>query len=64
MRGILLLNAIMVPLALLGIYLAYVGKKQTSVTLLTLGVAVVVASPLISYIVAARALRTCAEKRR
>jgi hypothetical protein len=62
LRGILLLNAIMVPLASLGIYLAYVGKKQTSVTLLALGVAVVVASPLISYIVAARALRTLRRK--
>lgn len=52
LKGVALLNAILVPIAALGIYLVYYGKNNGSTGVLAAGLAVTLLSPLIAYIAA------------
>jgi hypothetical protein len=51
-KGFLLLNTILIPIAAVGIYITYKGKKLGDSMLLTVGVTVTVAAPLMAAVLA------------
>jgi len=50
-KGIIILNIFLIPMAFLGLYLAYIGRRGGSLSLLVIGVAIVLVSPLLAYLV-------------
>lgn len=52
LKGVALLNAILVPIAALGIYLVHYGKNNGSTTMLAAGLAVTILSPILAYVAA------------
>lgn len=53
LKGVALLNAFLAPIAGAGLYLAYLGRSSGDGRLLTVGVALTLASPLLAYLAAA-----------
>ncbi len=53
LKGVIVLNAVLAPIAAAGLYLAYLGKHGGSTSLLVVGIALTIVSPLLAYAIAA-----------
>jgi hypothetical protein len=51
-KGVAILNLFLVPIAGLGLYMAYIGKHSNEPGLLVAGTVVTVLSPLLGYLAA------------
>jgi|GEM_PF-5214716 len=48
-QSVALLNAFLLPIAAVGLYLSYLGRREGSTALLALGVIIVIVSPFLAY---------------
>ncbi len=60
LKGMLVVNAFLVPIAALGLYLALVGRREGETWLLAVGAAVAVLSPVLGYLAALPIIRRMA----
>jgi hypothetical protein len=63
LRGLLVLNALLAPIAGLGLYMTYLGKRSGNGSLLAIGIVMTVLSPLLAYAAARPLLRRITEAR-
>ncbi|ALL01123.1 hypothetical protein Pyrde_1075 [Pyrodictium delaneyi] len=54
MRGIAIFNAILIPLAIIALYMVYIGGTRDKDTILFAGIVLTTISPLLAYIVTSR----------
>ncbi len=52
LKGMLVVNAFLVPIAVIGLYLALLGRREGDTALLALGATLAVLSPVLGYLAA------------